>query len=100
MNEEQKPVEKPIPKKKSIVSIPFIIIGLLLIGLIVPVFNLVPDEPDKVKKDSIAQYLMFKMMASEEGAKASGAAIKGAAADGPQTDQAEAKMDKRPEQEK
>lgn len=79
MNTEPAPVEKPTPKKKkSLVSIPFIIIGLLLIAFIVPVVDLVPEEDPSVKKrDSLSEYLVYKVMTAQEGAKSKGTAIKG-----------------------
>ena len=61
-------------KKKSFVSIPFFIIGLGLLGLILPVF---PDidqvgeaDQSKRKRDSISKYVLYRVMASQEKDKA------------------------------
>ena len=80
--------DKP-DKKKSFVSLPFIIIGLGLLGMILPVF---PDidqvgeaDPSKRKRDSISKYVLYRVMASQEKdkAKATATSVENGTINGP-----------------
>jgi len=59
------PIEAP-KKKRSFLSIPFLIIGALLVACLLPILN---DFDNDEKRDSISKYLMFKVMSSQERAK-------------------------------
>ncbi len=74
--------EAPKAKKKSIVSIPFVLISVLLLALFVPVL---PDVDDDSKRDNVGKYILYKLLSSQEEAASSGEAVKGDAAksDGP-----------------
>ena len=56
-------------------SIPFIIVGLGLVAMIVPVLG---DVDNDGKKDSVSKHLMYKFMASQEDSKAKVEATKSA----------------------
>ncbi|MFK7769914.1 MAG: hypothetical protein AB8B55_22090 [Mariniblastus sp.] len=75
MNTENAP-----KRKKSLVSIPFIVIGLLLVGMMVPVMG---DVDGDSKADSVGKYLMYTVISSQENKNAKGEAIKGEKAAGP-----------------
>ncbi len=70
--EENKPTIQT--SKKFPVSIPFIVIGLLLLGMILPVMG---DVDGDGKSDSCGKYVMYKFFTSQENAKAGGEAVKG-----------------------